>query len=279
MVHEPGYELVDVGDAARLEQFGGRLIDRPSPAALGARTRPASWAGADLRYDRDTGWSGPAAPADPWQVDVAGLTLELRTTDAGQVGLFPEHLSQVDWLRDRVAGTAPPLSVLHLFAYTGLLTLALASAGASVTHVDSSRPTVAWARHNATVAGLAERPVRWIVDDARAFVLREARRRRRYGGVILDPPSYGHGPGSAAWRIEDDLDDLLRACASILAPGGFVLVTAHSPGFGPERLRHGLASACDRTGTSIDAGELSVTATDGPTLELGAFARSPGRAS
>ena len=143
------------------------------------------------------------------------------------------------WLRDRVGerlADAPP-PVLHLFAYTGLATLALAAAGAAVTHVDASRPTVTWARRNAERSGLADRPIRWIVDDALAFTNREVRRGRRYAGVVLDPPSYGHGPaGGGDWRIEDDLPRLLAAAAALLEPDGFVLLTAHTPEFGPDRL-------------------------------------------
>ena len=131
-------------------------------------------------------------------------------------------------------GEAP--AVLHLFAYTGLATLALAAAGARVTHVDASRPTVGWARHNAALSGLADRPIRWIVDDAAAFTGREVRRGRRYAGVVLDPPSYGHGPGAGAWRIGDDLAPLLESIARLLAPGGFLLLTAHTPELGSERL-------------------------------------------
>ena len=199
-----GYQLLDIGGGARLERFGDRVTDRPYPAALGSRGDPGAWAGADLRFDRDRGWTGSAAAREPWPLTIEGVTLELRPTDAGQVGLFPEHAAMLPWLADEVArrtSAADPAAagrrpaVLHLFAYTGLATLATVAAGARVTHVDASRPAVAWARGNAERSGLADAPVRWIVDDAVAFTGREARRGRRYAGVILDPPSYGHGPG------------------------------------------------------------------------------------
>jgi 23S rRNA (cytosine1962-C5)-methyltransferase len=282
-VSEPGYRLEDVGGAARLEQFGERLVDRAAPAALGARGDPARWAAADLRFERDRGWAGPGVAAGPWPIEVAGLTLELRATEAGQVGLFPEHLAMLPWLREeiaaRVAGGGDVPAVLHLFAYSGLATLAMASAGGAVTHLDAARPTVAWARHNAAASGLADRPIRWIVDDAVAFTAREIRRGRRYAGVVLDPPSYGHGPGSGAWRIEVDLASLLGGVTRVLEPGGFVLLTAHTPGFDADRLAHDLGRALGRLPDAVEAGDLALETADGRRLELGAFARSAGGAS
>jgi 23S rRNA (cytosine1962-C5)-methyltransferase len=215
------------------------------------------------------------------------VTLELRPTVAGQVGVFPEHAAMVPWLRDRVraagitgasgAGASP--AVLNLFAATGHATLALAAAGATVVHVDSSRPTVAWARRNAEASNLSEAPVRWIVDDVRVFAEREVRRGRRYAGVLLDPPSYGHGPRSGAWHIDRDLPVLLAACARLLDDDGFVLLTAHTEAFGGARLATDLATALDRSRSAVETGQLALTTKDGRRLELGAFARWSGAAS
>jgi 23S rRNA (cytosine1962-C5)-methyltransferase len=282
-----GYQLVDVGGGARLERFGDRVTDRPYPAALGARADPGAWAGADLRFDRDRGWTGPATAREPWPVTIEGVTLELRPTEAGQVGLFPEHAAMLPWLAQEIrrrtgdadpAAQGPRPAVLHLFAYTGLATLATVAAGARLTHVDASRPAVGWARANATRSGLAGAPVRWIVDDAVAFTGREIRRGRRYAGVILDPPSYGHGPGSGAWQLERDLPALLAACAEVLEPDGFMLLTAHTEGFDGERLARDLAAATRRPPASMEAGDLALATPDGRVLRLGAFARSAGRA-
>ena len=275
-------ELVDFGDAARLERFGGQLVDRPSPGALAPRRDPKAWGGADLRFDRDAGWSGGGVGSGVWSVGLDDLILELRPTDAGQVGLFPEHVEMLPWLRDRVqaqiADHGPSPAVLHLFAYTGLATLAMAHAGAAVTHVDSARPTVAWARRNADASGLADHPIRWIVDDARGFVERESRRDRRYAGVVLDPPTYGHGAGGRAWRIETDLEPLLAGCRQVMEPGGFVLLTAHTPSLGPEDLGEMLVRAMRLRREAVEIGELGLTATDGRRMELGSFARADGPA-
>lgn len=285
MRHE--FELIDFGGGARLERFGERTVDRPHPAALGARRADEAWLGADLRFDRERGWTGPAAHAGSWPIELEGLAMELRPTEAGQLGVFPEHLAMLPWLRTAVnelaeaAGvTAPqPPAVLHLFAYTGLATLALAAAGAAVTHVDSARPTVAWARRNAERSHLDDHPIRWIVDDALAFTQREARRGRRYAGLVLDPPSYGHGPAGRPWRFEDDLGTLLDAGARVLEPGGFVLLTAHTPGFDGDRLAAGLAGALSRPAGAFERGELALATDDGRRLELGDFARWPAGAS
>lgn len=277
----PSIELIDFGDAARLERFGDRVVDRPHPGAFGARRDPGAWLDADLRYDRDGGWSGPAAGLGEWSVEVDGIPLLLRPTDTGQCGLFPEHREMLPWLRDRVAAHVEmdaTITVLHLFAYTGLATLTMAAAGAAVTHVDSSRPTITWARRNAEAAGLADRPIRWIVDDARRFVEREARRGRRYAGLVLDPPSYGHGAGGRAWRLETDLEPLLGICHGILAPGAFVLLTAHTAAFDPDRLASALARTRRIPPTTVESGDLGITSVDGRRLELGAFARVAGTA-
>ena len=272
------YELIDAGGGARLERFGEHTTDRPHGGAYGERRAPERWEEADLRFDRDGGWSGPglAGASEGWTATIGGLDLGLRPTDAGQVGCFPEHAALLPWLRSRVqAREGADPQVLNSFASTGLVTLALAGAGAAVVHVDASRPAVAWARENARQNGLAEAPVRWIVDDVAAFVAREARRGRRYDGLVLDPPSYGHGPGRT-WRLDRDLSPLLEAARSILADGGFVLLTAHTTGLGSPELAGALADAFEIRGADVDQGDLVLHAESGATLALGAFARVDG---
>ncbi len=300
------YQLLDIGDLRRLERFGSRIVDRPALAEGGFPVRdPTAWATADARFephgDATTGRWVTVDPSieTPWQVAVGGITFEVRLAPSGQVGCFPEQASTWAWLTTWLdaAGTRhdggatpdetveaaleltstgrPPVEVLDLFAHTGGSTLAAARAGARVVHVDAGRPSLAWARRNAELNGLTDAPIRWIVDDAAAFVRRESRRARRYDGIVLDPPSFGHGPGGTAWRLTDDLADLLAGCAELLVHGpAFVVLSAHTPGFGAERLGQALSDALGpRAGGRIDVDELSIAAGSGRVLGLGAVAR------
>jgi 23S rRNA (cytosine1962-C5)-methyltransferase len=267
-----GFELIDAGDGRRLERFGDHLVDRPAPAAWSTRRAPREWAGANLRFDRDRGWRGDglAQAREGWTVRTHDVSMELRPTDTGQVGVFPEQAAMMPWLLERIAERDHP-TVLNLFAYTGMITLALARAGASVAHVDAARSAVSWARRNADLNGLADRPVRWLVDDARPFVAREIRRNRRFDGVVLDPPTYGHGSSGKAWRLDDDLEPLLVDIRRLLEPDGFILLTAHTESIDPGALGAYL-------GRGAEVGELALDATSGTRLRLGAFARVDGPA-
>jgi len=281
-VDQPGddYALLDAGDGRRLERFGGVVLDRPAPAAEGApRRSPGAWGAATARYERGPtasggSWVPGGALPERWTVAIDGLPMELRPTPAGQVGLFPEHAAVAAWAVDQAGAVAAsrgrPAAVLNLFAYTGLATLALARAGAIVVHVDASRPAVAWARRNATLAGLADRPIRWLVDDAARFVAREARRERRYDGIVLDPPTYGHGPGGGAWRLAEDLAPLLAAIRPLLAPAPwFVGCTAHATGMPPRLLVEAVGAALGPGTGDARVLELALDATSGARLAAG----------
>jgi 23S rRNA (cytosine1962-C5)-methyltransferase len=274
-----GYELLDAGDGRRLERFGAVVVDRPAATATDPPRDPAAWAEATFRFDRWAGWTAvPAGDPEPesWVVPLGDQRFELRLTDSGQVGLFPEQAPNRAWIRDACAEIGGAPTVLNLFAYTGATTLAAAAAGAAVTHVDGSKPSVAWARRNAELSSLADRPIRWIVDDVEGFVRREARRERTYDGLALDPPSYGHGGRSRAggWRIEKRLDDLLDACVTLTGRDpAFVVLSAHTPGIGPSELSAALARAFRRPARLVEAGELGLRARSGAHLRLGAFAR------
>jgi 23S rRNA (cytosine1962-C5)-methyltransferase len=268
------YELIDAGEGSRLERFGPHIVHRPHAAAIWDRRSPGRWRDADLRFDRDRAWSGTGLDEarDGWIVRIADLALELRPTDAGQVGIFPEHAAMLPWLCERVDTAPERPSVLNLFGYTGIVTLALAHAGAAVAHVDAARPAVAWARRNAALNDLAERPIRWLVDDARAFVAREIRRERRYDGVVLDPPTYGHGASGKAWRLEMDLKPLLDDVRRLLTPTGIVFLTAHTEAIDADDLGRWLSTVVG----DVEVGQLRLDATSGAHLDLGAFARGRG---
>ena len=270
------YVLIDAGVRRRLERFGAHTIDRPAPGADGFRLAPEAWGGADLRFDSGSGWSGSAWPAAPWQLEVDGLTLELRSTASGGLGLYPEHAANLAWLADQVTGThvdgGARSQVLNLFAHTGLATLALVRAGAAVAHVDGARSAVAWARRNAELSAFADRPIRWLVDDVTAFVEREARRGRRYDGIILDPPAFGRA-GGREWRLADDLPDLLTACSAVAAPGAFVLLTAHSESVDGTGLAALVRSAFRAPPGAIETVPMELVGTFGARLSLGWAAR------
>ncbi len=243
------YELIDFGEGRRLERFQGVLVDRPCPAAAGlSRCTPAAWDRTDLRYERDSGgegrWSQPGRRPEGWSIRHGWMQLELRPTPLGQVGVFPEQAENWDWIERQLRRLGRSLKVLNLFAYTGGATLAAAAAGAEVVHVDAAKTVLAWARRNAALSQLSGAPIRWIVEDAAKFVQREVRRGNRYDAVILDPPSYGHGPKGEAWKIERHLDDLLLHCAALMTgPPALLLLTCHSPSIRLDGLRQRLAGS------------------------------------
>lgn len=290
--------LVDFGaDAAgagrRLERLGGVLVDRPLPQATGRRARPTLWEAARACYrvlpagggahERRGQWDLAAALPDPWHVrlplrDETTLTLEVRPAPSGQTGLFLEQADQWQWLARTTPGGGRMLS---LFGHSGAATLALAAAGAEVVHVDASRQALALARRNAAASGLADRPVRWVCADAAGFVRRQLKRQAAFSGVVLDPPSWGHGPDGEAFAIERDLEPLLEAVTHLLGtarelPRGPILLTCHSPGWHPGRLRETLVRACRAAGLgdgTFESGPLGCVDDAGRKLELGAFAR------
>lgn len=285
----PDYKLLDFGEGCRLERFGALVLDRPCPAADGvAKASPAVWRHAVARYDGARATDGTWKPSPKkWAGDLSceapvgpGFSLGLTPTPAGQIGLFPEQFANWRWVHDQVARYDRPLRVLNLFAYTGGSTLAAAVAGAEVTHVDASKPSVQLARENAARSNLGEAPIRWIVEDAVKYCQRELKRGSFYDAVILDPPSYGHGPKGEEWRLERDLPGLLTLCRDLTASGdrsrAFLLATCHTPGVGPAELSAYLSDAIvGHCGQPPAAGKLWLTAEDGRKLESGVYARWP----
>ncbi|HEX5452075.1 MAG TPA: class I SAM-dependent methyltransferase [Candidatus Limnocylindrales bacterium] len=253
-------------------------LDRPAPGAHELpRLEAEAWRAADARFERDgaDGWTVVHEPPQPWEASLGRLTFELSLGPSGSVGLFPEQAPLWPWIAGRVAAVREArgsVEVLSLFAGTGGSTLAAAAAGAPVVHVDALRTSIARARTNAAASGLAAAPIRWIPDDAPRFVAREARRGRRYAGIVLDPPSYGHGPHGEAWRLVQRLPELLTSCAALLdGPARFLLLTAHTAGLGASGLQEMVAAALPGGRVEVDA--LILEAESGTRLPQGLAAR------
>lgn len=273
------YALLDFGQGRRLERVGGVVLDRPAPAVDGVAVADRGcWSQADARFvrraDGEQGeWELVRELPERWTVSHGGIVLELKRTDFGHLGVFPEQARNWDWIARQVSAAGRPLRVLNLFAYTGGSTLAAAAAGAEVTHVDAAKNVVAWARRNAELSGLADAPVRWIAEDAMKFVGRELRRGRRYDAVVLDPPSYGHGPRGEAWRLGKHLPPLLEACSQLASPQRqFVLLTCHTPEYGPARLADLLADTLSVAG-HLQADPLTLSTAAGRELPCGVSVR------
>ena len=227
------FELIDSGAGRKLERFGDVTLVRPEPQAI---WRPAlsgkCWNAADATYlwtgDKRRGeWKFSRQMPPRWIICRRGLSFWLQTAPSGHVGVFPDQASHWDWCSEVIRGGGANL--LCLFGYTGLATLTAAAAGARVTHVDASRQAIKWARENQRLSNLEECPVRWIAEDALTFVAREARRGRKYDGLILDPPRFGRGPKSEIWKLDDCLPVLLRRCRDVLSANPlFVLISIYN---------------------------------------------------
>ena len=232
------YELLDSGDGRKLERFGKYVLARPCSQAMWRPLKGAAeWGRADASFDREDGnrWHGRSNLPKEWQIETAGIKFKLGGTDFGHLGIFPEQRAQWRWLRQQVKvrgeGEQRKISVLNLFAYSGGSTMAAALGGAEVCHLDASKGMVEWARENARLNGLADHPIRWIVDDAHKFMKREIRRGHKYDAIILDPPTFGRGAGGEMYKIERDLKDTLSLVKDLLSEKpGFVLFSSHTPG-------------------------------------------------
>ncbi|MCC9606007.1 class I SAM-dependent methyltransferase [Blastopirellula sp. JC732] len=272
------YQLLDFGDGRKLERFGPFLLDRLSPSA--ETSRPAQrplWREAACRYERTDGDRGVWRPADAlpstWTISHGPFSFELKPTDFGHLGIFPEQAENWDWIAKTVA-TRPSAKVLNLFAYTGGSTLAAAAAGAEVAHVDAAKNVVQWARRNAEISGLTDAPIRWIADDARKFVRREVKRGSQYDLIILDPPSYGHGVKGEVWRVDQHLPELLAELRTISTDDAAILLTCHSPGLGPVELRQMLERYYfERRVAGLEARPLFIPSADDRRLPSGILAR------
>lgn len=229
------YEILDTGRGEKLERWGDYILVRPDPQIIWDIPRKhIGWRRKNAHYHRSKSgggsWQFFSLP-EQWSIGYHGLTFLLKPFSFKHTGLFPEQAVNWDWFSEKIRNAGRPIKVLNLFAYTGGATLSALRAGAHVTHVDASKGMVNWAKENAQASGLADRPVRWLVDDCRKFVQREIRRGNHYDAIIMDPPSYGRGPGGEVWKIEETMYPFFKECMELLSDDPlFVLINSYTTG-------------------------------------------------
>lgn len=262
------YELLDCSAGEKLERWGDIVLIRPDPQILwNTERRNPLWRDAHARYHRSQSggghWEAYKKVPEVWSVRYKELTFRLKPMGFKHTGLFPEQA--VNWdlmaslLRDR-----PGARVLNLFGYTGAATLACAQAGACVTHVDASKGMVLWAKDNAAACDLTDRPIRWLVDDCVKFVRREIRRGNRYDGIVMDPPSYGRGPGGEVWKLEDQIYELLLLCGQLLSDDPlFFLLNSYTAGLSPGVMKYLVSAVIAKNrGGTVECDEIGLPVTD-----------------
>jgi 23S rRNA (cytosine1962-C5)-methyltransferase len=267
------YELIDSGGERKLERLGQYTVIRPDPRAIwNPMLTDEKWKAADATFvqrDENDEWQFKNSPPTPWEISFEKLRFQLRTTNFKHLGVFPEQAVNWEWLAERAT---KGVKVLNLFAYTGGATEACALAGAHVTHVDSSRPSMMWASDNMKLAGVDKDLVRWIQDDAMKFVQREIRRGVKYDGIIMDPPRFGRGANGEIWKLEDNLPELVWATKQILSDSPlFFLINAYTADLSPLALKNLLE---DVLKSQVESGELGLKQSAGERiLPAGIFAR------
>ena len=274
------FELIDCSDGEKLERWGKYTLVRPDPQAIWSTKRENSaWFSPNGRYARSSTGGGRWAKADvpeSWQVHYGELTFNVKLMNFKHTGIFPEQACNWDYIMEKVRNAGRPLNVLNLFANTGAASLAAAAAGANVCHVDAAKGMVAWAKENAVASGLADRPIRWIVDDCQKFVEREIRRGRRYDAIIMDPPSYGRGPSGEIWKLEESLYPFVKLCAEVLSDEPeFVIINSYTTGLSPSVISYMSETIfTERFGGKSESQEIGLPVTEsGLALPCGATCR------
>ena len=239
------YELLDASDGERLEKWGKYILRRPDPQIIWKKAaQHKAWKSADAVYKRSSsgggGWSKNTLPQS-WNIkyESLGLTFVLKPMGFKHAGLFPEQAANWEWFSELIRKAGRPIKVLNLFAYTGGATIAAAKAGASVVHVDAAKGMVAQAKENARLSGLADAPIRYIVDDCKKFIEREIRRGNKYDGIIMDPPSYGRGPTGEVWKIEESIDAFVELTSAVLSETPlFFLLNSYTTGLSASTMKY-----------------------------------------
>lgn len=261
------YEIIDTSGGEKLERWGDIVLIRPDPQIIwNTEKKNPLWKKADARYLRSNKgggeWDYKKRFKDSWVISYKNLKFNIRPTGFKHTGLFPEQAVNWDLFDEIIRKENRPVKVLNLFAYTGGATLACANAGAQVCHVDASKGMVQWARDNAAVSGLSDRPIRWIVDDCEKFVQREIKRGNRYDAVIMDPPSYGRGPNGEVWKLEEQIYNMVSLCSQVLNDDPlFFVLNSYTTGLSPSVMeyllgvtvgsKHNGIISCDEIGLKV----------------------------
>ncbi|MCR5744163.1 MAG: class I SAM-dependent methyltransferase [Lachnospiraceae bacterium] len=280
------YEVIDTSGGEKLERWGDYMLIRPDPQVIwNTKREHYGWKKPNAHYHRSNKGGGEWEFFDlpkQWEItyEPLALTFGLKPFSFKHTGLFPEQAANWDWFSDIIKTTREndpgrKLKVLNLFAYTGGATLAAARAGAEVTHVDASKGMVAWAKENAMLSGLDGAPIRWLVDDCQKFVDRELRRGNHYDAIIMDPPSYGRGPGGEIWKIEDAIHPLVKSCAMLLSDNPvFFLINSYTTGFAPGVLSYLInIEVVSKFGGSVVSDEVGLPVSNGLALPCGSSGR------
>ena len=274
------YELLDCSCGERLERWGRVTLVRPDPQVIWqTEKKHPLWRKADAVYHRsNTGgghWEVRGKVPDRWEIGYKDLTFNVKTMGFKHTGVFPEQAVNWDYVRDLITKANRPVRVLNLFSYTGAATVSALKAGAQVVHVDASKGMVQWAKENAQSSGVIDRPVRWIVDDCVKFVQREIRRGNHYDILIMDPPSYGRGPGGEVWKLENEIYSFVELCRGVLSENPIaVLLNSYTTGLSPAVMQYILSSVLSPTfGWHTESDEIGLPVTSsGLVLPCGATA-------
>lgn len=262
------YEVIDTSCGEKLERWGKYTLVRPDPQVIWDTPKVSrGWKNMNAHYHRSKKGGGEWEFFDlpeQWTIHYNDLTFNLKPFSFKHTGLFPEQAVNWDWMAEQIRNAGRPISVLNLFSYTGGATLACASAGASVCHVDASKGMVQWARENAALSGLTEKPIRWIVDDCEKFVAREIRRGRKYDAIIMDPPSYGRGPGGEVWKLEEQLYSLVTLCKQVLSDNPlFFILNSYTTGLSPAVMEYLLGVLLQKDfGGKVSSDEIGLKVSD-----------------
>ena len=263
------YELIDTSDGERLERWGDVLLIRPDPQIIWKTPRKNPlWKRADARYQRSStgggSWQAYRQIPPMWKIHYQDLCFQLKTMGFKHTGIFPEQAVNWDFAMGKIRAAGRPVKVLNLFGYTGAASLACAKAGAQVCHVDASKGMVAWAKENAASSGLEDKPVRWLVDDCMKFVQREQRRGNTYDGIIMDPPSYGRGPGGEVWKLEEQLYALVEQCLPVLSSRPlFFILNSYTAGLSPSVMEYLLGVLLkSKFGGKVSSDEIGLPVTE-----------------